>query len=477
MRKRIMLLMAVASLVMMPMARADEAADVAELKAQVQALIEANQALNARVEDLEKKLGAQETAPAPVPQTPEAPEAAPAEEEGTDLRVYWKEGLHFDSKDGAFQLKLGGRLNYDVAFFDNPDYWSLGGEDVDEHDGTELRRLRLGLQGIIYDDYFFEFEADFADNEVEIADAFVGARQVPVVGTLRAGHFFEPIGLESETGSNDTTFMERAMVTEALLPSRSLGVGFARGLLDERLLVSGGVFNGGENKDNYWIYTARVSGLPWYGDEGRRLLHLGAAYSRRNPESDYTFRARPGSHQANRHLDTGPLPVDDIDLWAAEAALVLGPFSVQGEFARADASFMAEPRDVTFFDIAREFRLGDRHFDGYYVEASYFLTGEHRPYDTQYGVFGRVIPRNNLRLKGPGWGAWQIAVRYDELSLDDYDFRSGVIGGVGRNWTIGLNWHLNPNTKLMFNYVNADIDQYAYEGSMDIYQARFQVEF
>jgi len=450
--------------------------DVEALVKQVQELAEANRALTERVVELENRLAESEQPPAPQAPTEQAAQADAAAAR-VALRTYWDDGLRFETPDQAFRLKIGGRVMFDAGFFDSPNYWSLGGAEIDEHDGTEVRRLRLNFSGQIYGDYLYEVEVGFADDEPDVIDAYVGMKGVPVLGTLRAGQFSEPLGLEALTSANHLTFLERSMPTQAFVPYRSRGLGFSNQFLDKRLTLAGGVFNGGVDQDNHWNVTARLTGTPWYANEGRRVLHLGVGWSHRNPESEYGFYARPGSHLANKHLNTGELPADEVDLRGAEAALVLGPFSIQGEFLRADVDFLPEPRDLTIFDLDRFFTLEDRHFDGYYVQASYFLTGEHRVYDPATACFDRVVPRNRFRLRGGTWGAWEVAARYDELGLDDFDVRSGVIGGEGHNLTLGLNWYLTPNVRLMMNYVKSHVDQFAYEGDIDIWQTRFQADF
>jgi phosphate-selective porin OprO/OprP len=53
-----------------------------------------------------------------------------------------------------------------------------------------------------------------------------------------------------------------------------------------------------------------------------------------------------------------------------------------------------------------------------------------------------------------GPGAWQIGARYNFLDLND----NTLDGGVLHNFTAGLNWFLNPNMKLQFNYMLTDRD-------------------
>jgi phosphate-selective porin OprO/OprP len=72
-------------------------------------------------------------------------------------------------------------------------------------------------------------------------------------------------------------------------------------------------------------------------------------------------------------------------------------------------------------------------------------------------------------MKG-GLGAWEVGVRYSQVDLND----SIVSGGELDDITIGLNWHLNPNVRVMLNYVRADLDDV---GDADIFQTRFQVDF
>jgi hypothetical protein len=62
--------------------------------------------------------------------------------------------------------------------------------------------------------------------------------------------------------------------------------------------------------------------------------------------------------------------------------------------------------------------LGDVFFYGWYAQALYFPTGEHRDYETKTGVFGRLIPHENFGHCGSP-GAWQVGARYNVLNLVD----------------------------------------------------------
>ena len=80
--------------------------------------------------------------------------------------------------------------------------------------------------------------------------------------------------------------------------------------------------------------------------------------------------------------------------------------------------------------------------------------------------------------KGGGWGAWQIAGRYDVIELSDkattlqgnpiaqgvpvVGFPSGISPNCTRcgdqeTWEVVLNWWLNDYTGLQFQYSQSDI--------------------
>jgi len=106
---------------------------------------------------------------------------------------------------------------------------------------------------------------------------------------------------------------------------------------------------------------------------------------------------------------------------------------------------MADVNDAT---------VGDPTFSGWYVMVSYWLTGESRAYKVGRGVFDRVKPKRNIMDGSGGWGAWEIAYRLASLDLND----GTVTGGEGMSHTVGINWHWTPNTRVMFNFIFADID-------------------
>ena len=88
------------------------------------------------------------------------------------------------------------------------------------------------------------------------------------------------------------------------------------------------------------------------------------------------------------------------------------------------------------------------------VAASWFLTGEDNS-------FGAVTPKRPFTLGGDGWGAWELAVRYGQLSIDEDVFPNYAAANSAeeaREWAIGLNWHLNQNVKASLNYLHTEFE-------------------
>lgn len=384
----------------------------------------------------------------------------------TDFRVFWKEGLRFETPNKDFTLKIGGRIYNDWG-------WMKQDSDVKNHtkrdatqigdmlDGTEFRSARMYMSGSIYDNIDYKVQYDFAaTTNYEFKDVYIGIRDLPV-GYLKIGRFKEPFGLEELTSSRFITFMERSSLY-AFVPDRNTGFMLSSTALNNRATWAAGVFrdsakyaHGKEQSEGGYNLTGRVTALPLYEDEGARLLHVGAAYSLRNPKDTVQYRSAPEAHLAPYFVDTAALTANKAGLLGLECAWVDGPFSLQGEYMYANV----DGKDGA----------SSPNFDGFYIQGSYFLTGEHRKYKTSSGTFDRVKPKENFDSKG-GVGAWEIATRYSQIDLND----GSITGGRLKDTTVGLNWYLNPNMRIMWDYVRSDLNGV---GNANLFLMRFQVDF
>jgi phosphate-selective porin OprO/OprP len=84
------------------------------------------------------------------------------------------------------------------------------------------------------------------------------------------------------------------------------------------------------------------------------------------------------------------------------------------------------------------------------------LTGESRsPASASYGG---IAPKNPFSLDGGGWGACEIGGRVSLIDLNDQlGIANGVAGGRQLVYTVALNWYINRNVRLMFDYLHGDV--------------------
>jgi phosphate-selective porin OprO and OprP len=172
------------------------------------------------------------------------------------------------------------------------------------------------------------------------------------------------------------------------------------------------------------------------------------------------FRARPELRDATgiqttlggdpgRFIDTGYLLANHVNTISPELLWIQGPLSIQAEGAFA---IVNNARPLFGPGVGRAGT--NPMFWGAYAEASYILTGEHRGYDKRMGMYDRIKVKNNFRWDAngglQGTGAWQVAYRYSYLDLND----RGIDGGRMGQHTVGLNWLLNDNAKIQFQYSN-----------------------
>ena len=68
-------------------------------------------------------------------------------------------------------------------------------------------------------------------------------------------------------------------------------------------------------------------------------------------------------------------------------------------------------------------------------------------------------------------GALELAARYSSMDLSEAN------GGILNDITLGLNWYLNPSTRIMFNYVMGVADVNSEDINENTLQMRMQIDF
>ncbi len=394
-----------------------------------------------------------------------------AKDGGSEIRVYFKEGFKMRSLDDEFKFQAGGRIMHDWGFFDNDQTFATTYKN--QQDGSRFRRARFFMAGVLYDTVTFKWDIDVdgGASGVTFKDMYMGMQHIPILGNFQVGHFKRPASLDSVTSSKYLTFIERSL-TNTFFKTRNVGFALLNKHLDDRLtwkvMLNKAV---GENppdirNDNDWNITSRVTGLPYLSEDGKRWVHLGASWSHDKPVSDsVTFAAARDTEITSTILTTGAIGANHVDIVGLEGAVNWNQFGVQGEYVTTNVDQTVRP---------------DATLDAFYVQGSWYITGENRHYSKKSGTIGRFKPIQTFNwkknwLEGQGIGAWQLAVRYAELDMND----QGIAGGKQKSTTAGVNWELNRMSRVMYNYVHADFTTGAGAdgGTLNSHVVRFQVDF
>jgi phosphate-selective porin OprO and OprP len=443
---------------------------LAQSNAELMAIIREQQR---QIEELSRKVDAlQGQAERASEEADAAAETAQQVEQAQDFEFDWEgPSPTIRSKDGNFEAHLRGRLFVDGGYLDDDDGF------YDNDNATEARAARLGIEGTAWRDFGYRLEVDFADNEVDITDAYIdydGEFIDPAY--VRVGQFKTPNSLEELTSSRFITFMERAAFTDAFDFDRRIGLG--SGVGGDNWAFNAGLF--GQNADdvaaNEGFAAAGRGHYAFVDPVGEdSAIHLGSSVRFRDLDNDadgdaFRYRQRPFFHFTDTRLvDTGELPEAENDvLLGGEAALVLGRFSLQGEAAHT----WLQQDDA---DDASGLWGG-------YLSASYLLTDDSRAYEADDGVFDRVEVSDPVHEGGAG--AWEVATRFDYLALNDG--AADIAGGEMYSIIAGINWYPVKHVRFMLDYAfsrafNAsDSPGAAVDGSSNYVHgvgARAQVDF
>jgi phosphate-selective porin OprO/OprP len=207
--------------------------------------------------------------------------------------------------------------------------------------------------------------------------------------------------------------------------------------------------------------STRLTFLPIESE--RSNLHLGLVYGEDDFNQGAPFGGPGAATIAGRNSGTqvtsptiavlGSTGFGKVQTtYSAEAAGAFGPFFFQSEYANStlEQSGSAPDQDVT----------------SYYVQSSFFLTGETKPYKKDRGTFGTPKPIGEN-------GAWELTARYDLIEAPDFPGAAAVVGPPSiaeipskpevTQITAGINYYVNPNVRFMLNYSigEGEVDSFA----------------
>jgi len=176
----------------------------------------------------------------------------------------------------------------------------------------------------------------------------------------------------------------------------------------------------------------------------------------------------------------GRYEASNFNLFGLETVYQNGAFSAQAEYMAVIVQSI----------------VGPVFYHGAYLQGAYRLTGEHREFDRRLGALGTPIPFTDfIPLKRDGicgWGAWEVAVRWsfvdlqNPASLDGHYYNSATNtftgtskagNGLLNDATLGITWFLNPHFKMQANWIHAMLENDAKGWSQaDLFVSRVQVD-
>lgn len=442
---------------------AEQRQTIEELKAMVQKLIEAKaqEAANPQSGEGAQLLNATlvtaqgGTTAAPAQQLAEKKESSPAPSAG------WN-GDHFFIKAGEFQIMPNG-------YFQS-DYRAYNGDGAPNNTFV-IRRARFGFLGSYgkYYDYSVLLDAA-ASNGLTLRDLFINIKPAPYA-QFQVGQFKEPFAQEEMMAVTNTDFVERSLAS-LLYPAASTAYrspgGQVRGDVDGGVVQYWvGAFNGKgiltNNTTNEPEVLARLRFYPWkkkkdsmfqgfaFGGafaHGRsRGLSNETSFSPTLPDADYTFF--PCCFPIN----------GGIERYNGEFTWVRGRWAVRGEYNQ----LLQKRENVGSLQVGG---IGFTTLPGIsaragYVYATYMLTGEAKAENAPPKVKHPLLGPGPEAPGGFGWGAWELAFRYDKIEAKEpgvsvpSQFTPTAVPTFENHtdaFTFGTNWYLNNWIKYQANF-------------------------
>jgi phosphate-selective porin OprO/OprP len=369
----------------------------------------------------------------------------------------------------------------------------------DLNDGTNFRRARFGIDGKLFTDFdyglIYEFGGSGAEDAGHIQEAWA-----QYTGwhpwRIKLGAFEPNIGLAAAVSTSQMPMMERPAPAEV---ARNVAAGDSRSALQitgngiwgagdsgiaARWLVSGaltgntvGTLNSAASgftaqpTDEQTALIGRVAIAPFNSTDWQ--LHFGAnaqvvtqpndSGAAAAPRYGIQLRDRPELRiDGTRLVDTGAIDSKGATVFGLEAAGAIRNFLIESEYFRYKID-----RRITTAALP-----SDPKFHGWYVQGVWVITGEPRPYNPAEGRFDAPKMNYNFNPSAGTYGAFELAARYSDLDLNYHTCGLGkavpaspaacfdaVNGGEQKISSIGLNWYLNPDMRMMFDLQHVNIDR------------------
>ena len=390
--------------------------------------------------------------------------------------IAFKNGFKINSGDGKSNFSVNGRIQADYRYFNTPEQAGNATQTTaPAADTFDIRRAYLGVKGTFRDFINFEATVDAAGSSAYVKYYWLETAFSDAV-KVRFGQFKPSFGLEQNTSSRFIDNTERDWAA-------SMAPGVTKGIMVHGSPYAGvnyGLFvNNGSTTSGTGGYLADASQKAaetntngdgkQYGANLRvniaeivgnkeAIMHLGGSYASDTDAPGKlagSLSFRTNARGTNFFVNDTTFSNNTIDITrkGLEGIGAYGPFKLQAEWANMNFSNTGVPTTE------------DKDIAAWYVNASYMLTGESYASAYKGGLMDRMNPKADfLGLGKPGWGAWEIGVRYSKF--DATDIPVSLTSGLGKNsnnvnsYTAGIKWITDPNTRFMLDYVYTDFNSF-----------------
>lgn len=408
------------------------------------------------------------------------------------LEINTKGGLKVsDPKKPDYSLNIGGTIHLDQTQF-------MGSAEDKLNQfpsGATIRHLFLDFQGNVGENWAYLMELSLLpENRIDVSvrtiqrSIFLNYKGFENTNIL-LGQVPIPSSIENFYNDNDLFFLENSLGMACFFPENDYGIGvYIDRTIQDTWSIMGAVYQ--PSQDDLF---AGVRGLGRSDPLGEALrlvyspihtktcvYHFGA-WVRHQAYIDTLlgepvplelafdgFADDPEAQARNTGslVDTGHFRAKTVTMSGVEFATLWGPLMLQAEYLHAYST-------RRFSNTNPAFPAKALNFYGAYVQGSYILTGESRPYDLATGTFLRPVPEHC-------YGAWEIVARYSTADLTDRD----IYGGIENNVTLGLNWYINEQVRISNNYIYAAAKTYpspdiniVKKRKLNIFATRLQIAF
>jgi phosphate-selective porin OprO/OprP len=371
----------------------------------------------------------------PPPAEAKPAEAKPAEKKPSPISA-GPEGFSLQSEGGEYKLQLRGLIQFDGRFFPSD-------EDQTATNNFLVRRARPIFQGSAGKYLDFNFTPDFGGGVAVIQDAYFDFKASPRL-RVRVGKFKPPIGLEHLQSDPTLPFIERSYPS-IVLPNRDVGFQLSGDLLGGVVSYAGGLFNGSADAGSLDLDTndskdavGRLVLSPFKTTKSF-LKDLGIGIGASTGKQTGALAAyRSGGQIGIITVLSGVVADGTRTRWSPELSFYSGPFGFGAEYAQS-RSFVRKTAASPRTELTVK---------AWQTTASFAMSGESETY-------------SGIKVKKPfdpakdQWGALELVARVNGLDLGDdatplIDAAKSVRKAL--SWAVGVNWSLNRNLKLLFDY-------------------------